>query len=685
MTPILLIPDLWTALDASFLLEEQYDAATNTTLTTHSTSSRINYEEVKAMEAITRSAKAPNSPYTSLRGDEFRLLLLKPGSKNEALECLLVVCNHRNFVAYEALSYAWGNLADTVELTCNNVPVSVTVNLENALRHLRSPSNIRVLWVDALCIDQSDSAERGVQIRLMKSIFSEARRVLIWLGPSTADTEAAFKLINRVVRTYVHRHFWRLENVLLPESSPLAQNYFDFSPSESFTRLSKWDLSPLIRLLQLPWFTRLWVFQEVAFAKEISVICGEKAIPWWRLAQSVMYLHHKGVLLEYEENDKAMIGVKAVAEMEKVRQNAKEQDMPRDLISVLLATSAAQCTDPRDKIYAVLGLVGNEEYGEQSNNKSPQVEVDYDADVGHVYQSLAQKYIAARDLRILSCVSRRKRTALGEGVDLPSWVPDWTAIENDTPFIRYNLCTMFPGAQWLPSKQQPDIIKSNILQLPCVEIDQVESVVPTTTFTKTPLVKAFLSPHDRISLLENAQWVRACRHLLGQLDFMTQQHRQTYQEASPEFLCFVLVAGLSSNGHPIRDYEELFHAQYMALLDRAEDDPFRLSLDDRKKEIIAAVEAPIYLWSSKRLFGITKSGRAVLVPPGTRQGDRIVLPAYSGVPIVLRCNKSGKRCEGTLLGEAFVPDVMSGEYVRVFKTKYLRMEDSPSFAVYMIS
>ncbi|KAK8101514.1 hypothetical protein PG999_011888 [Apiospora kogelbergensis] len=636
-----------------------------------------------AMEAITRSAKAPNSPYTSLKADEFRLLLLKPGTGDEPLECLLIVCNHQNNVPYEALSYAWGNLADTVELTCNSIRVPVTVNLEGALRHLRSPTNIRVLWVDALCIDQSDSAERSDQIRLMKSTFSEARRVLVWLGPSTPDTEAAFKLINRVVRTYVHRHFWRLENVLLPESSPLAQNHFDFSPSERFARVSKWDLSPLIRLLQLPWFTRLWVFQEVAFAKEISVVCGEKAIPWWRLAQSVMYLQHKGVLLEYELHDKAMIGVKAVAEMEKVRQNAKEQDMPRDLISILLATSAAQCTDPRDKIYGVLGLVDQE--GEQSK-RPPEIEIDYDADVAHIYQDLAEKYVAAKDLRILSCVSRRQTTALDEGANLPSWVPDWTAITNDTPFVRYNMRTMFPGAQWLSSKQQPEVTSSSVLRLPCIEIDQVESVVPVTTFTKTRLVKTVLASHDRLSLVGNAAWIMACRRLMAQLDSRCRCHNGNPESKglSDILLSFVLAAGLSSDGHPIQDYEAVYHIQYMAILGRVRDEQRQLVLDNRKKEAIAAVEASIYLWSSKRLFGITKMGRAVLVPPGTCQGDRIILPAYSDVPVVVR-RSSRKRCEGTLLGEAFVPDIMSGDYVRRFKNTFVSIEDSPRFALYMIS
>lgn len=438
------------------------------------------YSQAVGMNAIIRSAKVPGSPYTPLKTGEFRLLLLEPGVAGAPLKCKLVVCSRHNHVGYEALSYAWGNLENRVEVICNSLPLLVSENLADALRHLRSPSETRVLWVDAICIDQSDTTERGHQIQLMKSIFSEARRVLVWLGPASQSTAEAFDLINRVVRTIVHRDQWRLEDVTLPGSSPLIRVGYDFSPPGS-ERLSSWDFGPLIQLLNMAWFTRLWVFQEVAFAKDIMILCGERAMPRWRLAQSVLYLHRKGVLLDYGL-EKATVGVKAVAEMEKIRQKAKESDMPRDLISILLATSAAKCTDPRDKIYAVLGLVDD-----GYERLETQIEVDYDADVGRVYQSLAEACIAKRDLRILSCVSQRQQqTALNVTTLPPSWVPDWTAVENDSPFIRYNLRTMFPEARSLYSEQQPQVTETNILQLPCIEVNEVQDVVPVTYFRKTP-------------------------------------------------------------------------------------------------------------------------------------------------------------------------------------------------------
>ncbi|KAK8067218.1 hypothetical protein PG997_013965 [Apiospora hydei] len=635
-------------------VEEQYDVATNATLSGDSRTSRSNYEEVKGKIPAIGLSK-----YEILEADEFRLLLLKPGNGDEPLDCMIAVCSRNSGVAYEALSYAWGDPESRTDLLCNDLPLSVTENLEAALKHLpvshRDPSPVG-----------------GCPLHRPKRYSGERAPDPIDEDNLLRGAQKAFRLINRVVRAIVNRNQWALENVTLPDSSPLFQVYQDFSPANEFARLSRLNLGSIIRLLQMPWFTRLWVFQEVAFAKEIVVLCGEQAIPWWRLAQSVMYLHHKGVLLEYRLH-KAVVGVKAVVEMEKLRQNAEENDSPQDLLSILLASSAAQCTDPRDKIFAVLGLAIDDNYGLKGT--FPEVQVDYDANVSQVYQSLAQNFVAAKDLRILSCVSQRRWTSLDGAMDLPSWVPDWTAIENDTPFVRFDLRAMFPKARYLSSEQSPEVTGQSILRLPCVEIDQVEWVVPVTTFTKTPVVKPWFAQGGR-SLLENAEWLETCHELFDRLDNDTTTHRRSNQKgtlgdtvSSGSPLWLILVAGLTGNAVPVKGHQEPYYARYMAFLNRTRESPVEWQLfANGKKEVIAQVEASLYLWSSKRVFGITKLGRAVLLPRGTYRGDHIVLPAFSVVPLVVRSN--GEQGKNFLLGEAYVCDVMNGDFVQKFNEAY---------------
>lgn len=189
-------------------------------------------------------------------------MVLKPGNADIPVECELAVYHRAHRVPYEALSYAWGEQTKNRQIFCNGSPLQVTESLETALRHLRSPTEARKLWVDAVCIDQGDASEKGLQIRLMNTIYSEAERVLVWLGSGTPETEKAFRLVNRVVRHMGQNSYWGLlRNPDASCPSHLLPDYVDFSPSTGVGRLSRQDLNPLLALLSLPWFTRLWVFQ----------------------------------------------------------------------------------------------------------------------------------------------------------------------------------------------------------------------------------------------------------------------------------------------------------------------------------------------------------------------------------------------------------------------------------------
>jgi len=226
----------------------------------------------------------------------------------------------------------------------------------------------------------------------------------------------------------------------------------------------------------------------------------------------------------------------------------------------------------------------------------------------------------------------------------------------------------------------------NILHLPCIEIDEVQEVVPVTTFRNMPRLR---TSHDWTSVAKTAVWAEDCHKLFKRATLAKQQHHLSQQEGTsdnipPNSLWLVLVAGLSGTARPIETHHEASFARYAAFLDKVAKNPYRYSAVLDIDGIIPEVEASIYLWSSKRLFGITEMGRAVLVPRGTRKGDKIILPAFSVVPIVVR-QSGGTRYEGKVLGEAFVPDVMSGDYVEKFKKTHKRMEDAFNYAVWRIS
>jgi hypothetical protein len=122
-----------------------------------------------------------------------RLLDVQPGTAENPLTCDLRYCDlrHRDTVPdYEAISYVWGDATLSCSVVCNSQLVPVTQSLHQALLRLRLPDRTRTVWIDGLCINQTDDTEKSHQVQLMQRIFRDARRVLVWLGPD--DSDAAY-------------------------------------------------------------------------------------------------------------------------------------------------------------------------------------------------------------------------------------------------------------------------------------------------------------------------------------------------------------------------------------------------------------------------------------------------------------------------------------------------------------
>jgi hypothetical protein len=121
---------------------------------------------------------------------EIRLLLLFPATTfDEKIQCGIFKASLNDLASaapYYALSYVWGTSTGKLPIYLNRNHYQVTTNLESALRHLRH-LKYKLLWVDALCINQKDLDERESQIRYMKQIYTKSKQTLVWLGASSAN------------------------------------------------------------------------------------------------------------------------------------------------------------------------------------------------------------------------------------------------------------------------------------------------------------------------------------------------------------------------------------------------------------------------------------------------------------------------------------------------------------------
>jgi hypothetical protein len=127
--------------------------------------------------------------------DSIRLIKLKPSRKGD-LVCDLIELRLDNSPPYEALSYTWGGQLRDQFITCEGKSLAVTANCKAALRCLCPSFKSRLLWIDAICIDQSSIEERNNQVRMMFLIYAKARRTLIWLGESDMNSKFAFKFLS---------------------------------------------------------------------------------------------------------------------------------------------------------------------------------------------------------------------------------------------------------------------------------------------------------------------------------------------------------------------------------------------------------------------------------------------------------------------------------------------------------
>jgi hypothetical protein len=126
----------------------------------------------------------PTYAYTELAPpDSIRLLELLPGLKGSPLKCNIIIAQLGDNPTYEALSYAWGDptrLYLIQEMSTDTV-LNIATNIHEALQAIREEQKPRILWADAICIDQSNTVERGSQVALMGQIYSDAQRVAVWL------------------------------------------------------------------------------------------------------------------------------------------------------------------------------------------------------------------------------------------------------------------------------------------------------------------------------------------------------------------------------------------------------------------------------------------------------------------------------------------------------------------------
>ena len=190
------------------------------------------------------------SIYQPLYHNEIRLITLAPGKWTDLIECSLQIASLDDGPTYEALSYVWGNANLRKWIRLQNSHFDVSKSLEVALRHLRHEKSERTMWIDAMCINQSDNAEKSHQVKKMQLIYARTSHLVVWVGKTSEDSDLAMRTLEQIGEELKEAPFWEVDlaNVSLIRDMPEAIESFDPKP---------WVA--LNRLFRRPWFERVWV------------------------------------------------------------------------------------------------------------------------------------------------------------------------------------------------------------------------------------------------------------------------------------------------------------------------------------------------------------------------------------------------------------------------------------------
>ncbi|CZR64159.1 uncharacterized protein PAC_14056 [Phialocephala subalpina] len=329
---------------------------------------------------------------------------------------------------FKALSYTWGDASKKVNITLDGHQCPVTENLFAALKNVRNSNKAAIAanahtgkgvvscwWIDAICINQDDVLERNSQVAMMTMIYKRSHGVHVWLGDADEDSDMAMDLIEKIAKY----------RPVGPGDKEIV--YPDCNMEE---KVKHWKA--LTRLFQRPWWNRVWIRQEVAVPRFATVQCGAKTGQLEQICNVAGILNTLNEQLGYQPTQLQLEGynvdrsastsgrLRISCYLRATMLQELRHDLGRgmtvkygDLTDLLFHTRSCQSTDPRDKVFSVLGLVDPTMYG---------VKPDYRITLDQALKTVARAVITKKQsLDILS----GSQNAEGEN-GLPTWVPNLT-------------------------------------------------------------------------------------------------------------------------------------------------------------------------------------------------------------------------------------------------------------------
>lgn len=334
-----------------------------------------------------------------LLGDEIRVLDLKNGVPGTilvgSLRRVRLSDPLSNKDVYEPLSYTWED-DDTIQpcdntardddqpllfLSDSDCSLRLTSNCAKALCSVRKPTTERTIWVDSICVNQDDRAERSRQVDLMEEIFARAFVVLVYLGRESTQEDSSSNIAMSLLRQPHGLH-----------------------------QLDRRERTSIQLLFDRRYFRRMWIVQEVALAQSLEFHCGLDIAYVSKFAGKPL----EAILGSKLSPPWLRHSKQAIQDLP----NARGKSQAEQILSLIFDTALCDCTDDRDRIFALFSLLN-------TSDKEP-LRADYSLSTRQVYTGLSA-YLATNDF-LWGVLILAPRLALNKSLGLPTWVPDWSSL-----------------------------------------------------------------------------------------------------------------------------------------------------------------------------------------------------------------------------------------------------------------
>ncbi|KAI0914183.1 HET-domain-containing protein [Ustulina deusta] len=619
-------------------------------------------------QGLPERATLPPYQYQPLNVGEIRLLILRKSPFYPSVVQAEMV--HQPIYPppdYEAVSYRWGSSELTEEIVVDGCRFPVTKAAFNLLLARRSVWRKRILWIDAICINQEDLQEKSEQVQLMRDIYHRASRVIVYPGGDWRS---------------------RLAGSLVNELWSLGYQYntdnMDWLSDEA--RSPRWRA--MADLFSNEYFNRAWVIQEVAVGQKTELYIAGTYIPWMVFASVVEWC--------FQSNRRHLLSGSADKERRTWRtsqtfENVTVMTILRpeseawtdaagnlthaiDLENLLFITSNFRSADPRDKVFGLIGIARNA-------GDAALTTPNYSLPVEQVFQNTARAIFSLpRDRRTIHILALAGTGFSGRPRKMPSWVPDFSEERICYPYSNI----MFPEASFKASGDLPQDIEldyeTNSLIVKAITIDQVLDI------SETGPLDWGLHNLELVDVFKVLPILHEFVHAAMDLCEKHPSSSSLPDQRTSERLWWALITGRVERRPADVKFKEVFQP-WILNLDLMASSRDRSHYSQRLKEgalgdgpgLTADGTETTYQYSLVeacfgRRIAITASGRLCVVPPLAKVGDSVIIPFGSQTPFLVRERHDQSDNIGyELVGEAWVEGVMCGEMIRSTDEELIRI------------